>query len=52
MVEAAGTWPKMWLQAYVVMVPKASGGVRPQDQRPITILPVLYRLWSKGVVDY
>jgi hypothetical protein len=49
MVEAEGRWPVEWLRAYVVMVPKASGGVRPQDQRPITILPVLYRLWSKGV---
>ena len=32
------------------MIPKASGGSRPRDQRPITVLEVLYRLWSKGVV--
>ena len=32
------------------MIPKASGGSRPQDQRPITVLDVLYRLWAKGVV--
>ena len=33
------------------MIPKASGGSRPQDQRPITVLEVLYRIWAKGVVQ-
>ena len=37
-------------RAYVTMIPKASGGTRPQDQRPITVLDVLYRVWAKGVV--
>ena len=32
------------------MIPKASGGSRPRDQRPITVLDVLYRIWSKGLV--
>eukprot|EP00906_Rhabdomonas_costata_P004015 RCo006024 len=32
------------------MIPKASGGTRPQDQRPIAVLDVLYRLWAKGTV--
>ena len=49
LIEAEGAWPMEWLDAYVVMIPKASGGTRPQDQRPITVLPVVYRLWSKGV---
>ena len=49
LVEEEGAWPPEWLEAYVVMIPKASGGLRPRDQRPITVLPVLYRLWSKGV---
>ena len=49
MVELEGAWPMEWLEAYVVMIPKASGGSRPRDQRPITVLPVVYRLWSKGV---
>ena len=31
------------------MIPKASGGSRPEDQRPITVLEVLYRIWAKGV---
>jgi hypothetical protein len=42
-------WPSQWLEAYVLLIPKASGGSRPQDQRPITVLPVIYRLWSKGL---
>ena len=49
LVEQEGRWPPEWLEAYVVMIPKANGGFRPRDQRPITVLPVLYRIWSKGV---
>ena len=50
MVEEAGRWPEEWLEAYVAMIPKAAGGTRPRDQRPITVLDLLYRIWSKGVV--
>ena len=50
LVEAERRWPSVWLDAYVAMIPKAAGGPRPQDQRPITVLEVLYRLWAKGVV--
>ena len=50
LVEDTGTWPVEWLDAYVAMIPKAAGGSRPRDQRPITVLDVLYRIWSKGIV--
>ena len=50
LVEAEGVWPPEWTEAYVAMIPKASGGTRPRDQRPITVLEVLYRVWAKGVV--
>ena len=50
LVEDQGCWPTEWLDAYVTMIPKASGGSRPRDQRPITVLEVMYRVWSKGVV--
>ena len=50
LVESSGTWPAEWLNAYIAMIPKSSGGSRPQDQRPITVLDVLYRCWSKGVI--
>lgn len=49
LVEAEGQWPAEWLDAYVVMIPKAAGGSRPRDQRPITVLPLVYRIWAKGV---
>ena len=51
LVEAEGVWPTELLQAYVAMIPKASGGTRPQDQRPITVLDVVYRLWAKGITE-
>lgn len=50
LVESDGRWPSEWLDAYVSMIPKSSGGTRPQDQRPITVLDLLYRVWAKGVV--
>ena len=50
MVESEGIWPAEWTSAYVAMIPKSSGGSRPQDQRPITVLDLLYRIWAKGVV--
>ena len=51
LVEAEGRWPPEWAQAFVTMIPKASGGSRPEDQRPITVLDVPYRLWAKAVVQ-
>ena len=51
LVEREGHWPVELLSAYVAMIPKASGGSRPQDQRPITVLDVLYRLWAKGIIQ-
>jgi hypothetical protein len=51
LVEESCAWPPEWLDAYVTMIPKASGGSRPRDQRPITVLEVMYRIWSKGVVQ-
>ncbi len=50
MVEETGSWPTEWLDTYVSMLPKSTGGTRPRDQRPITVLDVVYRIWSKGIV--
>ena len=50
LIEKVGHWPEEIIHAYVAMIPKAAGGSRPQDQRPITVLDVVYRLWAKGVV--
>ena len=51
LVEIEGRWPAAWTHAYVTMIPKASGGSRPEDQRPITVLDLAYRIWAKGVVQ-
>jgi ribonuclease HI len=51
LVEEEGQWPEGTLDAYVAMIPKASGGSRPQDQRPITVLDVMYRMWAKAQVE-
>jgi hypothetical protein len=50
LIEKSGRWPVEWLNAYVAMIPKAAGGTRPRDQRPITVLEVIYRVWSKGII--
>ena len=50
LVEEAGSWPPQWTTAYVTMIPKSSGGIRPCDQRPITVLDIMYRVWAKGIV--
>jgi hypothetical protein len=50
MIETEESWPQEWVHAYVIMIPKAAGGSRPRDQRPITVLDLLYRIWGKGVV--
>jgi len=49
LVEEEGRWLYEWLLAYVAMIPKAAGGGRTQNQRPITVWEVLYRLWAKGL---
>lgn len=51
LVEAEGRWPTAWTHAYITMIPKASGGSRPEDQRPITVLDLPYRVWAKAVVQ-
>lgn len=50
LVEAERCWPTVLLDTYVAMIPNSAGGTRPQDQRPITVLEVLYRVGAKGIV--
>ena len=45
-VEAVGQWPQGLLDAYIAMIPKAEGDSTPPGQRPLCVLPVLYRLWA------
>ena len=45
-VEATGQWPQGLLDAYIAMVPKAEGESFPLGQRPLCVLPVVYRIWA------
>ena len=45
-VEAAGQWPQGLLDAYIAMIPKAEGDSTSLGQRPLCVLPVVYRLWA------
>ena len=45
-VESTGVWPQGLLDAYIAMIPKAGGDSTPLGQRPLGVLPVVYRLWA------
>ena len=40
------TGPDGLLDAYIAMIPKADGDATPLGQRPVCVLPVVYRLWA------
>ena len=46
LVESTGTWPQGLLDAFIAMIPKADGDSTPLGQRPLSVLPVVYRLWA------
>ena len=46
MVESTGTWPQGLLDDYIAVIPKADGDSTPLGQRPLSVLPVVYRLWA------
>ena len=41
-----GVWPQSLLDAYIAMIPKVDGESTPLGQRPLSVLPVVYRLWA------
>ena len=41
-----GVWPDGLLDAYVTMIPKSDGDSTPLGQRPLCVLPVVYRIWA------
>ena len=46
LVETSGTWPQGLLDAQIAMIPKADGDSASLGQRPLSVLPVVYRLWA------
>ena len=45
-VEDLGVWPDGLLDAYIAMIPKTDGDATPLGQRPLSVLPVVYRIWT------
>eukprot|EP00754_Rhynchopus_humris_P016063 Rhum_TRINITY_DN14491_c0_g1::Rhum_TRINITY_DN14491_c0_g1_i1::g.91124::m.91124 len=45
-VEVEGVWPESLTHAVVAMIPKVACPM-PREHRPIALMSVLYRLWSK-----
>ena len=46
MLEAGGVWSENLLDAYMAVIPKVDGDATPLGQRPLCVLPVVYRLWA------
>ena len=47
-VEHLGVWPDRLLDAYITMIPKTDGNATPLGQRPLSVLPVVYRIWASA----
>ena len=47
-VEDLGVWPDGLLDAYIAMIPKVDGDATPLGQRPLSALPVVYRVWASA----
>ena len=48
LVEDNGVWPDGLLDAYITMIPKTDGDATPLGQRPLSVLPVVYRIWASS----
>ena len=49
-VEDVGVWPDGLLDAYIAMIPKTDGDATPLGQRPLSVLPIVYRIWASARV--
>ena len=43
-MEDTGAWPDGLLDAYIAMIPKTDGDAALLGQRPLSVLPVVYRI--------
>ena len=46
--EANGVWPEGLLDAHTAMIPESDGDATPLGQRPLIVLPVVYRIWASA----
>ena len=47
-VEDFWVWPDGLLDAYIAMIPKTGGDATPLPQRPLSALPIVYRIWASA----
>ena len=47
-VEDVGVWPDGLLDAYIAMIPKTDGDATLLGQRPLSVLPIVYRIWASA----
>ena len=47
-VEDLGVWPDGLLDAYIAMIPKTDGDSTRLGQRPLSVLPIVYRVWASA----
>ena len=45
-VEDFGIWPDGLLDVYIALIPKTDGDAAPSGQRPLSVLPIAYRIWA------
>ena len=51
-VEDLGVWPDGLLDASITIIPKSDGDATPLGQRPLTVLPVVYRIWACWMIGF
>ena len=47
-MQDIGVWPDGLLDAYIPMIPKSDGDATPLGQRPLSVLPIVYRMWASA----
>ena len=47
-VEDSGVWPEGLLDAYIAVIPEVDCDATPSGQRPLSVLPVVYRIWASA----
>ena len=45
---ARGIWSDGLLDAYIAMIPKTDGDSTPLGQRPLSVLPIVHRVWASA----
>ena len=49
-VEENGAWSEGLLDAYIALIPETDGDATFLGQRPLSVLPIVYRIWASARV--